>query len=114
MSFSYLASPYTHEDEAVVQERYIAVLYCVSDFIEERHWVYSPILHCHDMAKVVGHPTDFEFWEPYDLAMIDASDGVIVLMLPGWELSRGVAREIQYCLSINKPVRYIRHELWRR
>jgi hypothetical protein len=36
--------------------------------------------------------------------MIDASQGVIVLRIPGWSTSVGVTEEISYCRGLGKPI----------
>ena len=54
------------------------------------------------MALVEGLPTDAKYWQDYNHAMIDASQGVIVLRIPGWIESKGVAEEIVYCLGLGK------------
>jgi hypothetical protein len=82
----YLASPYTHDDPKVVQQRFEVITDVAGKLMKRGTFVFSPIAHCHHMAKRVGLPKDFRFWEIYDKAMIDRCDGVIVAMPPGQQV----------------------------
>lgn len=70
--------------------------------------VYSPIAHTHPLAIHGGlDPLDLSIWLPFDGAMIDKADAMIVAMLPGWETSTGVRHEIQAFLEAGKPVFFL-------
>ena len=114
----YIASPYTsfikdsianhfeREDRTYRVERYIAKKY--ENLENHNTMFYSPIVHCHSIAKNFGLPTEFEFWQNMDRIMISKSDRVEVLMMDGWKESKGVQSEIEYCKEINKPISYIK------
>ena len=53
-----------------------------------------------------GLPTDWAFWEQVDREHLARCDEVLVLMLEGWLLSRGVTAEIEIARELGKPVRY--------
>jgi hypothetical protein len=55
--------------------------------------VYSPIVHCHELAKIVDMPRAAGFWEKYNFVMLEAAETFGILMLPGWEESVGIAGE---------------------
>ena len=67
--------------------------------------VYSPIAHTHPIA-MFGEidPLDHEIWLPFDRTMWELSSAMVVGMLPGWKESYGVAKEIEYFNSVNKPL----------
>lgn len=71
--------------------------------------IYSPILHCHPMSVAHALPGDYNFWLQYDRNMIDRADEVMVLMLRGWQESKGVAAEIAYAESIGKSVHMVEY-----
>ena len=104
MSYIYLASPYSHPDPAVREARYRAARDTAAWMLAQRLWVYSPIVHCHDLAQSAGLPTDFAFWGEYNRAMIASAESLYVLLLPGYLESVGVNAEIAYALSARKPV----------
>ena len=92
----YLASPYFATSEDLMEQRYLAAIDAVAHLLQQRRWVYSPIVHCHELAKRCGLPRDFTFWRDYNFAMLDCANEFCVLQLPGWEESKGVAAESAY------------------
>lgn len=107
MSYHYLGSPYSHKNPAVRHARYLAARQTLQEYLERRVWTYSPIVHCHHLAVEGGLPTDAKFWEEYDFAMVRASKGLLVLMLPGWAESVGLGGEIEYAREALISVTYI-------
>lgn len=67
--------------------------------------VYSPIAHTHPLA-IYGNidPLNHDIWLPFDGAMMDKADAMIVAMMAGWETSKGVRHEIQVFTEAGKPV----------
>lgn len=70
--------------------------------------VYSPIAHTHPLA-VHGNidPLDHSIWLPFDGAMMDKADAMIVAMMEGWETSKGVRHEIEVFTEAGKPVFFL-------
>ena len=105
-SYIYLASPYSGTDFG--QElRYEHVKLAVKFAIEEHLAVYSPILHSHDLTKTYQLPGDAAYWELVNSGFINNCSELWVLMLPGWEESRGIELELQYARLLEKPVRFV-------
>jgi hypothetical protein len=96
--FIYVASPYTHSNEAVRELRYQNVMAYTAWLLKQERWAYSPIVHHHVMAARFALPHDFDYWMRLDFTMIDASSELHVLKIPGWQESKGVNAEIQYWL----------------
>ena len=103
----YLASPYTHKDPEIVQARYEAVRKHTAWMLSQSIWVYSPIVHCHDLAISHKLPTDSQFWQAYNFHMIDLADELQVLKLEGYEQSIGIMGEVGKANSILCPVTYV-------
>jgi uncharacterized protein DUF1937 len=103
----YLASPYNHPDEDIREMRYHEALLAVKWLLMEEMWVYSPIVHCHTLAKSHRLPHDIEFWWKYDSHMLTRADELMVLALEGWQDSIGIARECDFAYQLNKPVRFL-------
>lgn len=103
----YLASPYTHPDEALMEERADAAARTAGKLMLEGHVVYSPVVHCRPIALLVDLPHDWEFWKKFDAEMISKADKVYVLCLDGWKESKGVQAEIEITKQLNKPISYI-------
>lgn len=100
---AYLASPYTGAELA----RFEAVCLAAGGLIRAGYHVLSPIAHTHPIAVRGGLPGNFEWYEAYDYALIDACDEVWVLMLDGWRQSRGVTKEVAYARRTGKSVRWV-------
>ncbi len=96
--FSYIASPYSHPDPKVREERYQSVLDFVAHIAMRptMDTPYSPIVHWHHVALGHNLPGDFEFWKRIDHDMIARANSVIVYMIDGWQESKGVKAEIEY------------------
>ena len=105
----YLASPYSHSDAHVREQRFRAVCRAAARLMRNGDVVFSPIAHGHPIA-LHGLPTDWRFWERHDREQLARCDEVIVLMLDGWRDSEGVQAEIRIAAELGKPVRYLEPE----
>jgi nucleoside 2-deoxyribosyltransferase len=101
----YLASPYSHPDEAVRETRFRQACWHAVRLMREGQLVYSPIVHSHPLAEM-GLPGDWPFWAEHDRAMLERCDVLSVLKLPGWTESVGVSAEIGMAEALRIPVRY--------
>lgn len=104
--FYYLASPYT---SPITEERTVRAynaMMAAGWLISQGVYVFSPIWHCHAPSMEFSLPKDHHFWLRFDESFIIPSAGIIVCMLPGWELSKGVAHEIDYGRKIGKDIYY--------
>jgi len=72
-----------------------------------KRWVYSPIVHCHQLAKLFDLPFDANFWHNYNFAMLERAGDFALLKLPGWNASIGVADEIEEAKRLDLPVELI-------
>ena len=108
MGFSYMASPYTHEDPDVRQRRFEQVCRAAAHMMDEGKVVFSAIAHGHAI-EIYGAESrrDWEFWENQCINMLDTADELLVLTLDGWQDSVGVQREIDYAEDCGIPTRYI-------
>jgi hypothetical protein len=107
----YLASPYSHPDDDIRQQRFEAACRAAAEFIRRGRTVYSPIAHSHAICRY-GVPLDWRFWERHDRKFLEMCDEVVVLMLDGWPESVGVQAEIAIARELGKPVSFIavRHD----
>jgi hypothetical protein len=104
----YLASPYTHKDQEVMNERFEKVNYFAT-YLLKQYGINCIEPICTGHVKVqYDLPIDFEFWSTRDKMFIDHCRGLIVYCLPGWETSKGVTSEIEYAKKCYKPVYYIK------
>ncbi len=107
LSYIYLASPYSSSHEDVRQQRHDAVENLTAQLLSQGFHVFSPIVHCHPMALKYDLPKDIDFWHRYDRMMLSKASMLLVLRLPGWEDSKGVAFEIAVAKELSIPVMFI-------
>ncbi len=105
--FYYLASPYSARSKRLMHERYLQALDCKAWLLVKGIWVYSPIVHCHETARLHDMPTDAAFWQDYNHVMIDASVGLLVVNVNGVADSKGVQEELEYSRLQRKPIGYV-------
>ena len=110
----YMACPYSHNspveyiNKIKKGERFRQANIYAANLLNRGEFVYSPISHCHPLAMAADLPGDWEFWEAYDRAILACCKKLYVLMLPGWETSKGVQAEIKIAIKeFNIPVEYI-------
>lgn len=105
--YVYLASPYTHPDAGVKEQRYMAAVKAAAKLMRGGRCVFAPIPHSHEIDKTFTTPMPLEFWKKQDIAILQHAEELAVLMLPGWEESAGVQWEIGLAKSLNIPVTYM-------
>ena len=105
----YLATPYSHKDDAVRVKRFEAVNVIAGDLMRQGHLVFPPISHTHPIALAGDLPLGWEFWQEYDRTFIEWCDEVHVFMQHGWDESKGVTGEIKIAQELQKPIFY-RHK----
>jgi len=103
----YIASPYTHKDKEVMQQRYEDVCKFCYDAVQRGYLVYSPIAHWHPIAEKYGLSRDEAWWRELDEDAIKVSSRLWVLKLDGWEYSSGVKREVLFAKRNTVRVNYI-------
>ncbi len=103
----YLASPYTHEDPVVVRQRFDAVCRAAAVIMGQGVRIFSPIAHTHPIAESGALPLGWDYWEQYDREMIGFCDEFWVLMLDGWDNSRGVRAEARIAHEFGKPAYFV-------
>jgi hypothetical protein len=102
-SLVYLASPYSHDDSSVRQERFQAACRAAAHLVRAGLHVFSPIAHSHPIALAGGLPTGWEYWEAYDEAVLSTCRALAVLELDGWRDSRGVQGEVKIADRLKLP-----------
>lgn len=103
----YLASPYSNKDPHIVRDRFLLVEQCTALLIQQGIFVWSPIVHCHEMAAKYKLPTDAAFWKSYNFDFIRRADAVYILRIPGWDESVGVKMEMDLANSAMIPLVFV-------
>lgn len=103
-AFWYLATPYSHSDANVVRERHALAMSAIAGLHLRGHSIYSPIVHWHTAANKFALPTDAAAWQRENRALLRASGGMLVAIMGGWSISKGVGLELEWALEYDLPV----------
>lgn len=115
----YLASPYSANNippdrtaNDVRAERFQHACMQAAILMEKGYAVFSPIAHSHSV-EVYGMDAPklgkegYDFWLKQDFSVLINCDEMWVLMLPGWEESKGIAAECSFCKRHDIPIRFV-------
>jgi len=108
-SFIYLASPYSDADQAVVTERVHKTELVVAAYLNQGHVVFSPILHCHELAINRNLPTDAAFWWKFNRTMLVQASELWLLTLDGWDKSKGMRKESLLAIHNMIPLKHVHY-----
>ena len=90
----YLASPYSHPDPEVREERFRAACRATVDLVERGMVVFSPIVQGHPLTQY-GLRGDWEFWAKFSEEVMSHCDELCVLVIDGWIESIGLTAELE-------------------
>jgi len=105
----YLVSPYSHPDALVREARFDAACRATADLVRADRVVFSPIVHGHPLVRY-GLPTDWSFWQRFDLEHLRRCDEVLLLQVDGWRESEGVGAEMELAAGMGKQVEFVRED----
>jgi hypothetical protein len=102
----YVASPYKHADESVMQNRYESVCKFTASGLNMGFIFYSPIVHCHQLRKAgfLSNEWKKEGWAVYDISILRLCDSMYICGLPGWKESKGLDLEQKICRTLGIPM----------
>lgn len=103
MDLIYLAAPYSHKDEKVVEERMAAVCKVDAELMRRGTLVFSPLLK-HFVRQYGDLPGDWDYWQNFCKVTLPKCNSVYVLSILGWEASTGVQEEIKLANLLKIPV----------
>lgn len=97
---AYLATPYSKYENGNLELAFRDAANLAARLMLAGVRVYSPIAHTHPLA-IHGNvdPLDHDIWLPFDEAMMQRCEVLIVAQMKGWRESKGVQHEIQYYLK---------------
>lgn len=103
----YVATPYSKYPLGI-EMAFRDAARLTATLLQEGLRVYSPIAHTHPIA-MWGQldPLDHTIWLPFDEAIMEKADALLVAMLDTWESSYGVSEEINIFLTAGKPIYFL-------
>lgn len=106
INISYLACPYSDPDPKVREARLIIVTQIAYNLMRQGIHVYSPLTHNIPINQLGVHG-NWMTWKDFDHTMLVKCGRLIVLKLPGWEKSQGVAAEIACAKENGLPIEWM-------
>ena len=103
----YFASPYSHPDPDVINERFQKACHAVADMTSKGYVVISPIIYGHTLIQYREMPGDYGFWKNFCQSFLLKCSEMVVFKLPGWEESKGIQAEIEQAEQIGMKITYI-------
>jgi hypothetical protein len=107
MKHVYLASPYSHIDPAVREYRAVQARRAIMEIAQHGVPIYSPIAHWHQVAVDHKLPTDATFWLVQNDPMVYQASEVWVLVIDGWQQSKGLEHEVEQAKRLGLRVRHV-------
>jgi hypothetical protein len=106
MTVVYLACPYSDPDPNIKQQRHQVANQVAAELLSQGIFVFSPLTYSVPLSQAGCHK-GWVNWKDFDFEMISRCDRLLVLKLPGWELSRGVAEEIAHAKELGIPIEWM-------
>lgn len=103
----YLATPYTHKSRQVMDLRAVISDIIACELTNQGRLIYAPISSWHHVACKYTMPTDAKFWEELNLSFLARCEKLVVIMTPGWDISVGVADEINFAKKHDIEIEYL-------
>jgi hypothetical protein len=76
-------------------------------FIDAGIPVFSPIAHGHAIATYSKTPRSAQFWADLQFHFMKPADGLIVVQMDGWTVSRGIRFELKWFREVKRPIVYV-------
>ena len=107
MKIIYLASPYSHPEKDIIDQRFHRISHIASVLNSKGIVALSPITYGHTLLTYTPMPTDWEFWRNFCLSFLQHSSELWIVKMEGWNKSSGVAEEIEFAIKNSIPIKYV-------
>ena len=104
MPFVYVAGPYLHKDKQLMKKRADTVSLYAANLINKKYLVFSPLSYGEVISKAVLDPTE---WYRQDLNVLRFCDRLDVMLMDGWQKSKGVKYEVETAQKLYMEIRFI-------
>jgi hypothetical protein len=101
--FFYVASPYRKYGAGIEMAARHAAQLC-AELVDRGVEVYSPIVLSHEYARYSKIDPMDERWLVIGRPIMAAACGIIVLKMAGWDMSSGVAGEMDWFKQHKRPI----------
>jgi len=117
MAYSYLTSPYTHENKAIMDLRVKCTTHAAGKLMQtNKEGVFSPITYIHDI-NTMGYLKKWTYADSlkFNKEILSGASRLYVLTLQDWGLNDGVEQEIEFARMKKPhkiPVYFLEPEIW--
>lgn len=109
----YLAGPYSHKDQAIMDQREIDHAKCAVELKLQGYSIYAPIPETTALTKLGGLVgTSWKDWRDHDLNLLSRCDEIIIILIEGWRESIGVRGEVKFAIQNDIPISYLDPNLY--
>ena len=108
----YLASPYTHPESRVMNQRHRDVCKVAGEMMKLGKVIFCPISHSHEIGRICHMQVDWDVWRKQCLYWVGKCDEFGILQLPRFAASVGMCAENQLAMDLGKPLFYIEPGPW--
>lgn len=106
----YLATPYS-KFPGGREMAYQLACAKAAQLMHQGYEVFCPIAHSHSIeTEAMPHIQDGDWWLKQDFAVLKHCDKLAVYQMPGWDVSYGVAKEVDFANNYKIPVEFIPYE----
>jgi len=110
LSLTYLASPYSKYPLGR-EQAFKEVCKKAADLMDDGYEIFCPIAHSHPIEKIGMIGTrDGDYWLKQDMSVLQHCKKLIVYMMPGWDTSYGVNKEVEFAKNNNIEVEFLPYE----
>lgn len=105
--YGYLASPFNSEADDVKRYRAQRAVHANAMLLMAGVKTFSPIAHSYESSLshyLQGFSISHEKFMDIDIELLKHAEFCIVLTLSGWDISKGVSQEIEYCRQNEIPL----------
>lgn len=110
--YVYLAAPYSHPDKRVQASRVERCAVAARNLLRHGTYPFSPLVHGHYIEQLGGGEVPWKVWMDHSFKMLQKAQTCYVLMLDGWQQSKGVTQEIEFAKQNRIPVSYLPEHVW--
>lgn len=103
---TYVSSAYSYNPELGYENASEIVSMLIHHPYFKYTFVYSPIVHWHNVAKTFNLPTDAQFWHEQNTLQLSKSDIMVISIDGPYNSSCGVQYEIGYAASKDIQILY--------
>ena len=102
----YLACPLRHADPSIQRKRCFAAHYVTAKLFSQGLHVFSPLTHNEVLIDLLQDTIPGEHWLQFDLKILRHCSELLILKMEGWDISKGVQREILFAEAHKIPIGY--------